>query len=108
MPGPAAFRGIAGDVEKIGFPMAAWTFVRGFRRGKRIPATAATPIRQITLRTDIPLKLPFGRKAAQGAFHGHFLFRGCHFLSPRFLWIAPAGGYPFIKSLFKDKSFFGL
>ena len=58
LPGPAAFRGVAGDVEKIRFLTATGTFIRRFSRGDRVPAIAAAPIRQIALRADIPLKLP--------------------------------------------------
>jgi hypothetical protein len=78
LPGPAAFRRIAGDVEKIRFLMATGTFIRRLSRSDRIPAIAATPIRHIALRADITLKLPFGRIAAQATFHGHFFFWGCH------------------------------
>jgi hypothetical protein len=84
LPRPAALRGIAGDVEEIGFLVATRTFSRGFSRSDRVPAIAAPPIRQIALGADIPFKLPFGRIAAQGAFHGHFLFLGRHFLHLHF------------------------
>jgi hypothetical protein len=57
LPGPAAFRGVAGDIEKIRFLMAAGTFIRRLSRGDGVLAIAATPIRQIALRADIPLKL---------------------------------------------------
>jgi hypothetical protein len=57
LPGTAAFRGVAGDIEKIRFLMAAGTFNRWLSRGDRVLAIAAPPIRQIALRADIPLKL---------------------------------------------------
>lgn len=84
LPGSAAFGRVAGDVEKISFLMATGTFVRGLSRSDGVPAIPTPPIRQIAFRTDIPLKFPFGREAAQGAFHGHCLFLGRHFLHLHF------------------------
>jgi hypothetical protein len=56
--GPAAFRGITGDIDKIRFLVAAGTFVGRLSRGDSVLAIAAPPICQIALRADIPLKLP--------------------------------------------------
>ena len=75
----AAFRGIAGDIEKISFLMTAGTFFRRPGGADGVAAIAAAPVRQVALRADIPHKFPGGGIAAQGAFHGHFLFRGGHF-----------------------------
>ena len=55
---PTTLRRIAGDVMKNSFLVATGTFIRRLKRGDGIPALAATPIRQIALRANIPLKLP--------------------------------------------------
>jgi hypothetical protein len=52
------FRRITGDVVKNSFLVATRTFIRRLNRGDGIPAIAATPIRQIALRADIPRELP--------------------------------------------------
>jgi hypothetical protein len=57
LPWPAAFRGVAGDIDKIRFLMATGTFIRGPGRSDSVLAIAAPPIRQIALGTDIPRKL---------------------------------------------------
>jgi hypothetical protein len=58
MPGPTAFRGIASDIEKLGFLVAAGTLLRRFRRREGIAAIAATPVCQVALRADIPHEPP--------------------------------------------------
>ena len=55
---PTTLRRIAGDVVKNSFLVATGTFIRRLNRGDGIPAIAATPIRQIALRADIPCELP--------------------------------------------------
>jgi len=85
MPGAAAFRGIAGDVEKITFLVAAGTGVGGLGRGESKAAFAAAPEGKIALGADIPHELARRRIAAKGAFHGHSFFRGCHFFYLAFL-----------------------
>jgi hypothetical protein len=79
MAGPAAFRGIAGYIEEVTFLMTAGTFFRGPDRRDGVAAIAAAPVSQTALGADIPAKLAGRRIAAQGAFHAHFLFWGCHF-----------------------------
>jgi hypothetical protein len=75
---PAAFRGVAGDVDKVRFLVAAGTFLRRLGGGDGVLAITATPIRQIALGADIPHKPPCGCIAAQGTLHDYFLFLGCH------------------------------
>jgi hypothetical protein len=58
MAGPAAFRGIAGDVEKISFLVATGTFFRGLGRSDGVLAIAAASVRQVALRADVPHELP--------------------------------------------------
>ena len=57
MPGAAAFRGIAGDVEKITFLVAAGTCVGGLGRGEGVTAFATAPIGKIAIGADIPYEL---------------------------------------------------
>jgi hypothetical protein len=77
MAGPAAFRGIAGDIEKICFLVAAGTFLRGVSRSEGALTIAATPVSQVALRANIPHKFPGSRIATQGAFHlAFFLAHG--------------------------------
>jgi hypothetical protein len=58
LPGSAAFGGIAGDVKKITFLMAAGAFFRGLSRGDGVLTIAAPPVGQIALGTNIPDKFP--------------------------------------------------
>jgi hypothetical protein len=58
LPRTAAFGSIAGNVKKIRFLVAAGAFFRWLGCSDGVPAIAATPICQMALRADIPLKLP--------------------------------------------------
>ena len=57
MAGAAAFRGIAGDIEKVTFLMTAGTHLWGLGRREGVAAIAAAPVCQAALGADIPDKL---------------------------------------------------
>jgi hypothetical protein len=65
MPGASAFRGIAGDIEKIALFIALRACVR--RRGSRDEKSAlgTFPIRLVALWTDIPFEFSIGGIAAE-------------------------------------------
>jgi hypothetical protein len=58
MPGSAAFRGIAGDIYKIGFLVATGTFFRWLNRGDGVLASAAAPVGHVALRADVSHESP--------------------------------------------------
>lgn len=58
VPGPAAFRRIAGDILEISFLMTSGTFFRRLGRGEGVLTIAATPVCQVALGADIPSKFP--------------------------------------------------
>lgn len=78
MPGAAAFRGIAGNIQKIAFFITLRTCVRRYYSGDKKSALGTFPIRLIALRAYILFEFSISGIATKSTHH--FLLFTFHYL----------------------------